>query len=301
METIDKEKIRESVRDRYGKIAKTRGVASEQNQTASCCEPTEISTEAPQAASCCGPTEICTEPSQSASCCGPADFSVEKMSALMGYSKEDLDRVPEGSNLGLGCGNPVAIASLKPGETVVDLGSGGGFDCFLASKEVGEAGQVIGVDMTAEMVSKARKNAEKMGTNNVEFRLGEIEHLPVADNSADIIMSNCVINLSPDKLNVYRDAYRALKPGGRLAISDVLATAELPDKIRNDLSLVSACVGGAETIDKTKEILKKSGFQDIKIIPKDNSREVIREWDPAKTEKAGDYVVSAYIEAVKPS
>jgi ubiquinone/menaquinone biosynthesis C-methylase UbiE len=301
METIDKEKIRESVRDRYGKIAKTRGVASEENQTASCCGPTEISTEPPQAASCCGPTEISAEPPQAASCCGPTEISAEKMSALMGYSKEDLDRVPEGSNLGLGCGNPVAIASLRPGETVVDLGSGGGFDCFLASKEVGEAGQVIGVDMTAEMVSKARKNAEKMGTSNVEFRLGEIEHLPVADNSADIMMSNCVINLSPDKLSVYRDVFRVLKPGGRLAISDVLATAELPDKIRNDLSLVSACVGGAETIDETKEILKKSGFQDIKITPKDNSRELIREWDPAKTEKAGDYVISAYIEAVKPS
>ncbi len=285
METMDKEKIREAVRDRYGKIAKTRGIASEESQTASCC----------------GPTEISAEPSQSASCCGPADFSAEKMSALLGYSQEDIERVPEGANMWLGCGNPVALASLKPGETVVDLGSGGGFDCFLVSKEVGETGKVIGVDMTPDMISKARRNAEKIGTNNVEFRLGEIENLPVADNTADIIMSNCVINLSPDKLSVYRDACRVLKPGGRLAISDVLATAELPDKIRNDLSLVSACVGGAETIDETKKILKKAGFQDIKITPKDNSRELIRQWDPTKTEEAGDYIVSAYIEAVKPS
>ena len=283
METIDKEKIRESVRDRYGKIAKTRGVASEENQTASCCGPTEISTEPPQAASCCGPTEI----------------SAEKMSALMGYSKEDLDRVPEGSNLGLGCGNPVAIASLRPGETVVDLGSGGGFDCFLASKEVGEAGQVIGVDMTAEMVSKARKNAEKMGTSNVEFRLGEIEHLPVADNSADIMMSNCVINLSPDKLSVYRDAFRVLKPGGRLAISDIVATAPVPDEVRRNLALVATCVGGAATIEDTEKMLEEAGFQDIKIKPKDENREIIRQCAPDKN--VADYVVSAYIEAVKPS
>ncbi len=301
METINKEEIRQAVRDRYGKIAKNRGVASEESQTAPCCGPTEISAESSQATSCCGPTEISAEPGQSASCCGPADFSAEKMSALLGYSQEDIESVPEGANMWLGCGNPVALASLKPGETVVDLGSGGGFDSFLAGKEVGDTGKVIGVDMTPDMISKARRNAQKVGTNNVEFRLGEIENLPVADNTADIIMSNCVINLSPDKLNVYRDACRVLKPGGRLAISDVLATAELPDNIRNDLSLVSACVGGAETIDETKEILKKSGFQDIKITPKDNSRELIREWDPDKSEKAGDYLVSAYIEAVKPS
>jgi len=217
----------------------------------------------------------------------------------MGYSEEDLDSVPEDANMGLGCGNPVAIASLKPGETVVDLGSGGGFDSFLAAKEVGETGKVIGVDMTSDMISRARKNAEKMGTSNVEFRLGEIEHLPVADNSADIIMSNCVINLSPDKVGVYQDVYRVLKPGGRLAISDVVATAPLPDEIRNDLALLSACVGGAATIDDTEKMLEEAGFQDIKIKPKDESREIIREWVPDKN--AGDYVVSAYIEAVKPS
>ena len=217
----------------------------------------------------------------------------------MGYSKEDIASVIEGANMGLGCGNPVALASLKPGETVVDLGSGGGFDSFLAAKQVGESGQVIGVDMTPEMISKARKNADKAGTNNVEFRLGEIEHLPVADNSTDLIMSNCVINLSPDKLQVYREAYRILKPGGRLSISDVLATATLPDEIQKNLALVAACVGGAETFDNTEKTLKEAGFQNIKITANDNSQELIREWDPDKSENAVDYVISAYIEAVK--
>jgi len=299
METKDKEVIREAVRDRYGEIARAGEVNSETSQDTSCCSPIQITNEPSQAASCCGPSTE-AETSQTASCCGPSDFSVEKMSAYMGYSKEDLENVPEGANMGLGCGNPVALASLKTGETVVDFGSGGGFDCFLAAKEVGETGKVIGVDMTPDMISKARKNAESIETDNVEFRLGEIENLPVADNTADIIMSNCVINLSPDKLSVYRDAYRVLKPGGRLAISDVLATAPLPEEIRNDLALVGACIGGAATIEDTDKMLKEAGFQDIKIESNDKSRELIREWDPKKSKKGLDYVVSAYIEAVKP-
>jgi SAM-dependent methyltransferase len=218
----------------------------------------------------------------------------------MGYSKEDISSVPEGANMGLGCGNPVALASLKPGETVVDLGSGGGFDCFLAAKQVGKSGQIIGVDMTPDMITKARMNAEKIGSKNVEFRLGEIEHLPVADNSADIIMSNCVINLSPDKASVYRDAYRILKPGGRLAIADIVATAPLPEEVQKNLALVSACVGGAATIDDTVKMLEDAGFEDIKIQAKDESRKLINEWVSGENKNAGDYVVSAYIEAVKP-
>ena len=202
--------------------------------------------------------------------------------------------------MGLGCGNPVALASLKPGETVVDLGSGGGFDCFLAAKQVGDKGRVIGVDMTPDMLRKARANAEKIQAKNVEFRLGEIEHLPVADNRADIIMSNCVINLSPDKLSVYRDAYRILKPGGRLAISDIIAIAPLPEEIQQNLALVSACVGGAATIADTRDMLAQAGFEDIKITPKDESRKLISEWTAGDSKNAGDYVVSAYIEAVKP-
>jgi len=222
------------------------------------------------------------------------------MSALMGYSKKDFDSVPEGANMGLGCGNPVALASLQTGETVVDLGSGGGFDCFLAAKQVGHTGKVIGVDMTPDMLSKARANAEKMQAKNVEFRLGEIEHLPVADNNADIIMSNCVINLSPDKLTVYRDAYRVLKPGGRLAISDIVALAPLPEEIQQNLALVSACVGGAATIDDTRDMLEKAGFVNIKITPKDESRKLISEWTAGDSKNAGDYIVSAYINAAKP-
>lgn len=222
------------------------------------------------------------------------------MATIMGYSAGDLQGMPEGANMSLGCGNPVALASLKPGETVVDLGSGGGFDCFLAAKEVGDTGQIIGVDMTSDMISKARRNAEKMATTNVEFRLGEIEHLPIADNTADIIMSNCVINLSPEKEAVYKDAFRVLKPGGRLAISDVLATAELPEEIKNDLALVAACIGGAATIQETKEMLHSVGFQDIKVDTNKKSQELIEKWDPDKSSNAGDYVVSAYIEGIKP-
>ena len=285
MEARDQEKIREEIRETYGKVARAGGVYSGPSQTASCCGPSNTSAGANQAESCG---------------CGVPGFSVEQMSEFMGYSKGDIESVPEGANMGLGCGNPIAIGSLKAGETVVDLGSGGGFDSFLAAKEVGETGKVIGVDMTPDMISKSRRNAEKIGTKHVEFRLGEIENLPVADNSVDIIMSNCVINLSPEKLSVYREAYRVLKPGGRLAISDIVATAKLPDEVQKNLALVAACVGGAATIDDTVELLKEVGFQKIKIKPNDSSRELIREWDPSKSENAGDYVVSAYIEAVKP-
>jgi SAM-dependent methyltransferase len=295
METQDKEKIRETVRSRYGDIAKAGGIlpknAPEKDPPkqmlpmASCCSPPGDSTQA------------------QGSCCGNDNFSVDQMAAYMGklgYSREDLASAPDGANMMLGCGNPVALASLKPGETVVDLGSGGGFDCFLAAKEVGETGRVIGVDMTPDMVAKARRNAAKIQTTNVEFRLGEIEHLPVADNTADIIMSNCVINLSPDKPSVYRDAFRVLKPGGRLAISDVVARAPLPENIQKDLELVSACIGGAATIEETKGMLQDAGFTEILITSKSNSREIIETWSPGKARNAWDYVVSACIEAKKP-
>ena len=285
MQNNEKETIRQAVRDSYGKIAKAGQIAGGLSPAPSCCGPSETSTPAHSTASCCGGPEVA--PGQ--------------ISALMGYSKEDIQSVIEGANMGLGCGNPVALASLKPGETVVDLGSGGGFDCFLAAKQVGETGQVIGVDMTPDMLSKARSNAEKMGTKNVEFRLGEIEHLPVADNTADIIMSNCVINLSPEKYKVYREALRILKPGGRLAISDIVATAPLPPDIQQNLALVSACVGGAATIDDTTRMLREAGFTDIRIKAKDESRELISQWAPGENKNAGDYVVSAYIEATKPA
>lgn len=284
METREKAEIRDAVRQRYKQIAKAETATTGKSQARSCCRPSNAIAKAMPAASCCGGPEVTTE----------------QMSTVMGYSKEDIASVIEGANLGLGCGNPLALASLKPGETVVDLGSGGGFDCFLAAKQVGESGRVIGVDMTPEMISKARKNAKQMRARNVEFRLGEIEHLPVADSSADLIMSNCVINLSPDKRQVYREAYRILKPGGRLSISDVLATTALPANIRNNLALVAVCVGGAATFDETNKMLTDAGFQNIKINAHDNSRDLTKSWDPAKSKNALDYVVSVYIEAVKP-
>lgn len=284
MNTKDKEKVRQAVRESYGNVAKSVSVVSDIGA----------------APSCCGTPETSMTTHVQGNCCGGPEVDQAQLNRLIGYSKQDLENVPEGANMGLGCGNPVALASLRPGETVVDLGAGGGFDCFLAARQVGETGKVIGVDMTPDMVSRARMNTEKVGTKNVEFRLGEIEHLPVADNSVDIIMSNCVINLSPDKLRVYRDAFRVLKPGGRLAIADIVATAPLPEKVQKDLALVAACVGGAATIDDTREMLEQTGFQEIKITPKGESRELIRAWDPSKSENAADYVVSAYIEAVKP-
>ena len=219
------------------------------------------------------------------------------VSARIGYSVEDLADLPEGANMGLGCGNPHAIASLQPGEVVLDLGSGGGIDCFLAAKAVGDKGRVIGVDMTPEMISKSREYAEKAKFSNVEFRLGEIEHIPAADNSADVIMSNCVINLSPDKPSVFRDAFRVLKKGGRLAVTDVVATAAMPDDVRENIELLAGCVAGAARMDELKAMLEEAGFSSIRINPKEESKEVIREWFPES--RLEDYVVSATIEAVK--
>ena len=216
----------------------------------------------------------------------------------LGYSTEDTAAAPEAANLGLGCGNPLAIASLKRGQVVLDLGSGAGFDCFLAAHAVGKTGRVIGVDMTHEMLGKARENAQKNGFANVEFRLGEIEALPVADNSVDVIISNCVINLSPEKQRVFDEAFRVLKPGGRLAVADMAATAQLPDNIRADWAAYTGCIAGASQVAELERMLQVSGFKDIKIAPKDSSRSFIREWLPGK--KIEDYLVSATIEAVKP-
>ena len=196
------------------------------------------------------------------SCCGVSDDTKINtlISTRLGYSEEDLANVPDGADMGLGCGNPKAIAALKQGEVVVDLGSGGGFDAFLASPEVGASGKVIGIDMTPTMLSKARNNAEKGQYTNVEFRLGEIEHLPVADASVDVIISNCVINLSPNKQQVFHDSFRVLKQGGRLAISDVVASTMLPDEIKNDAHLHSACIAGAPLISELEEYMNQAGF-----------------------------------------
>ncbi len=224
--------------------------------------------------------------------------TAEDVSVSLGYSSDDVSTVPQGANMGLGCGNPQAIASLKPGETILDLGSGGGFDCFLAARAVGESGHVIGVDMTSEMISKARENTEKAGTENVEFRLGEIENLPVADNSVDVIISNCVINLSPEKTKVFKESFRTLKRGGRLAVTDIVATAQLPDEVKKNLELYTGCVSGASQIDELKSTLEEVGFTNVRIKPIDGSKELIREWTSDKD--IGDFLLSATIEAVKP-
>jgi SAM-dependent methyltransferase len=239
---------------------------------------------------------------KAASCCGGESDTYDlihpvKQSSLMGYTPEELASAPAESNLGLGCGNPQAIAALQEGEVVLDLGSGAGFDSFLAARQIGPKGKVIGVDMTPEMVTRARENAQKGSYSNVEFRLGEIEDLPVEENTIDVILSNCVINLSPDKNAVYQEAYRVLKPGGRLAISDMVASGELPPEIRNDMALYSACVAGALQVEELKNILEEAGFKEIKIQPKDESREFINKWTPGIPIE--DYVLSATIEARK--
>ncbi|MFI5330705.1 MAG: arsenite methyltransferase [Desulfobaccales bacterium] len=265
MKAPQPEEIRESVRKRYGEIAQS------------------------------GPSGCGCAPS--GCCSGPAAAPLGS-SRQIGYSPEELQAVPAGADLGLGCGNPQAIAALQPGETVLDLGSGGGFDCFLAARQVGTSGHVIGVDMTAEMVTRARENAREAGYAKVEFRLGEIEHLPVADASVDVILSNCVINLSPDKLQVFREAFRVLRPGGRLAIADIVATASLPEKLRHDLALYAGCLAGAATVNELETMLRETGFSDIRLQLKEESRRFIREWAPGRGLE--DYVVSASIEAVKP-
>jgi len=234
------------------------------------------------------------------SCCGSSTMaSTGSKSLEMGYSAEELAAVPDGANLGLGCGNPQAIAAMKPGEIVVDLGSGAGFDCFLAAKQVGSKGRVIGVDMTHEMLAKARENASKVGARNVEFRLGEIDHLPIADNTADVILSNCVINLVPDKAQVCREAFRALKPGGRLAISDVVNIAPLSPQLSADPALLCGCVAGAASVERLTAWLREAGFAEIRVIVKPESRELIATWAPGSGIE--NHVASAVIEARKPT
>lgn len=255
-----KDEIRQVVREHYGKVA-------EEGSGCGC------------GVGCCG-----TNPTTS---------------LALGYSSSDLEAVPEGANLGLGCGNPPAIAALRPGEDVLDLGSGGGFDCFLAAKQVGPGGRVIGVDMTPEMVTRARANAKRLGTPNVEFRLGEIEHLPLADASVDVVLSNCVVNLSPDKPAVFREVYRVLRPGGRIALSDVVATAPLPPDIAERVAAYTACVAGAAPVDDLREWLGEAGFSEVSVLVVEASRAMIREWMPGSG--AERYVASASIEGVKPA
>jgi arsenite methyltransferase len=233
-----------------------------------------------------------------ASCCESVASCGCSISEQIGYAKEDLASLPENAEMGLGCGNPLSFAGLKDGEVVLDLGSGGGVDCFLASKIVGTTGKVIGVDMTPEMISKARKNATTRNYQNVEFRLGEIEHLPVGDSTVDALLSNCVINLSPSKLQVYQEAYRVLKPGGRLAVADMVALQPLPDRLKNDLVAYTGCLAGAELVSQLEAWLIEAGFENVQIRVRQRSREFIQ--SDAGEGKLDDYIASADVTAFKP-
>ena len=276
---MDSKDIKGIVKDRYGKIAK-------------------------QGTSCCG---------SSTSCCGGPDL-VQITSKEIGYSDEELKAVPDGANLGLGCGNPLALSSIREGDTVLDLGSGAGFDCFLAAAKVGKNGRVIGVDMTSEMIEKARENAKKGNYRNVEFRLGEIEKLPVANGSVDLIISNCVINLSPDKGKVFQEAFRALKPGGRIMISDIVTLRELPNAIRNSIEAYIGCLSGAIRKDEYLQKIEGAGFQDVKVmgetsfpvefIVNDPAVQMIIEklgLPPEKVEEIAGSVVSIKVYGAKPA
>src|SRR5512146_1331305 len=252
------EDVRKNVREHYGEIA--------------------ANFQPSQAASCCGT-------SASSSCCSASSTSASSSSSARSlpdnvvrlYEIPDAAELPpEVTGLSLGCGDPVTLASLQPGQTVLDLGSGGGIDCFLAARQVGPAGRVIGVDMTPDMLEKARANREKLGAENVEFRLGEIEHLPVADSTMDVIISNCVINLSPDKRQVFREAFRVLKPGGRLAVSDIVWKQPVPESVKNDLEAWAGCIAGATPIDELRAELTAAGFGRIDIVPRESSREYIQ-------------------------
>jgi len=274
-----KEEIKEAVREGYSKIAQ---------QNSSCCIPVN-------------------------SCCGSADLA-QDVSKKIGYTEEELKAVPEGANLGLGCGNPVAFASLTEGQTVLDLGSGAGFDCFLAANKVGKSGRVIGVDMTPEMIEKARENVRKGNYSNVEFRLGEIENLPVTDNSVDLVISNCVINLSPDKRKVFMEAFRVLKPGGRLMISDIVLLKELPDFIKNSIEAYIGCLSGAIMRDEYIGAVKAAGFQEIRIINETSfpveflandptSKAIIEDLNlpPEKIKDVASSIVSIKVSGIKPN
>jgi SAM-dependent methyltransferase len=262
----DSTTIHDEVRNHYGEVAR-------------------------KGSSCCGPA-----------CCTPqatgSMTSASETALRLGYTPQELGSVPEGANLGLGCGNPQAIAALRRGETVVDLGSGAGFDCLLAARQVGPDGKVIGVDMTPDMISRARQNAARTGAANVEFRLGEIEHLPVPDRSADAIISNCVINLSPDKAAVFREALRVLRPGGRLAISDVVALGPMPENIQRDLAMYTGCVAGAATVEETTRLLTEAGFVDIEVTIDQAASQAMADLTPGHDLRS--LAASARIEARRP-
>lgn len=275
MNEVARDEIRQAVREQYARVAEGGD---------GCCSP-------------------------SPGCCGESAPRADALAQAMGYSAEEAGLAPEGANMGLGCGNPQAIANLKPGETVLDLGSGGGFDSFLAAVQVGDAGRVIGVDMTPAMLSKARANAQAGGYRNVEFRLGEIEHLPVADASVDVVISNCVLNLSPDKAQVWREIARVLKPGGRVAISDLALVRDLPAAVREDVEALVGCVAGAVRLDDMRRMIAATGLKEIELVSKPQYIDAMTQWqDPLYKKilaglpagsKASDYITSVDVSARK--
>ncbi len=265
MDTLNNDEIREAVREKYGEIAAVKAPVDCGRQGSACCSG------------------------------GDAD-PLLNLTRRLGYKRGDVAAAPAGANLGLGCGNPLDAAKLKKNETVLDLGSGGGFDCFLAAAKIGEKGRVIGVDMTPEMVARARRNAGTAAEKNVDFRLGELESLPVADDSADVIISNCVINLCPEKPKVFQEAFRVLKKGGRLAVSDMVAKKELPESMKSEPALHTACIAGASLINELERMLREAGFINIRIRPKGG----VDVFHCAPSNGISEYVTSATIEAVKP-
>jgi len=299
----DADRVRETVRAGYAEIARSghwSGVRPASERM------TDAPTDAPT-----GERTGCCDGSAGGGCCGPTTLTPEQVARAVGYAGEDLTVLPDGANMGLSCGNPTALASLVPGEVVLDLGSGGGFDCFIAGPKVGASGRVIGVDMTPEMLGKARANLpeyrQQSGLDNVEFRLGEIEHLPVADSSVDVVISNCVINLSPDKRRVWREIARVLRPGGRVAVSDLALLKPLPPGVREDLDALVGCVAGADPVDEVRAAVTGAGLVDLQMTAKPQYIEAMTSWeDPLYQRIAAalpgganmsDYVVSLDIAA----
>lgn len=283
--------LRDRVRDGYAEIATSGTWSSVQSEPSACCTPT------------------------GGGCCGPTTLTPDQVAKAVGYSDDDLTAIPDGANMGLSCGNPTALAALAPGETVLDLGSGGGFDCFIAGPRVGATGRVIGVDMTPEMLTKARANTlayrERTKLDNVEFRLGEIENLPVADAAVDVVLSNCVINLAPDKRRVWREIARVLAPGGRVAVSDLALLKPLPQPVLDDIEALIGCVAGAVLVDDVRRAVEDAGLTDIELTANTSYVEAMANWEDPLYKKIAealpegeamrDYIVSLSIEAKRPA
>jgi len=314
--------VREKVRAGYGQIARSCGWSEAQLGASACSTAAAPAAPVKAASGCCGGAASAVSDSVAKAgggggggggCCGPATFSPEQLAAAIGYSQSDLAATPESANMGLSCGNPTAIAALKPGEVVIDLGSGGGFDCFVAGPKVGATGRVIGIDMTPDMLSKARKNiafyTKQSGLSNVEFRLGEIENIPVADATADVVISNCVLNLSPDKPRVWKEVARVLKPGGRVAVSDLALLRPLPEAVRADVEALIGCIAGAVLVEETRAQMLAAGLTDIVLTSKPSYIDAMTDWqDPLYRKiiealpagaKPGDYITSLDIAARK--